>query len=298
MFEPIPERLPRGTVNESQILANDMVSAARRVVTAFLDASSDQRGGDRSEDVRDPRLLIPRLLLRMYRLPPTSVSALPWVDELSAVISDLSGDTRVGWRTGCLDEVHLQQVDSAVAREIHERHHYIGSFHDGIHLALIAKRGDGEPISLVTLSEVDVAALNALIPPRAQGTALVLSRMYSSYAAPKNTLSRTLAKTTAWLRHHHQRVKLLVTYCDPNLGFTGASYRAANWSLLGSERKRPYIYVDGEYTTLREIRQRYGTYEWGEVADLLGARVERSQVQLMPLQIYARYIRANEARIA
>ena len=43
---------------------------------------------------------------------------------------------------------------------------------------------------------------------------------------------------------------LLVTAVDPNLGFTGCSYRAANWQQWMTVKARPYLYENGRYVSL------------------------------------------------
>jgi hypothetical protein len=70
--------------------------------------------------------------------------------------------------------------------------------------------------------------------------------------------------------------RLLLTYLDPNVGFTGGIYQADNWTLLGWERKKRYLYLDGEYITDREAIRRYGTADFAALTVRLGSRLERS----------------------
>ena len=51
---------------------------------------------------------------------------------------------------------------------------------------------------------------------------------------------------------------MLTTAVDPNLGFIGSSYRAANWQQWMSIEARPYLYVDGVYASPRQFRTRFG----------------------------------------
>jgi hypothetical protein len=44
-----------------------------------------------------------------------------------------------------------------------------------------------------------------------------------------------------------------VTYVNPNMGFTGSSYRASGWHLLGTEPGTTYRYLDERYITDRAL---------------------------------------------
>ena len=56
-----------------------------------------------------------------------------------------------------------------------------------------------------------------------------------------------------------ERIQLLVTAVDPNLGFTGSSYRAANWRHWMTVQARPYLYRNRQYTSPRQLRNIYQT---------------------------------------
>ena len=81
--------------------------------------------------------------------------------------------------------------------------------------------------------------------------------------------------------------ELLVTAVDPNLGFTGSSYRAANWQQWMTVRARPYLYENGRYVSPRQLRKRYGTANLGELqAKFPGGRFQQSRVRLLDSMIY------------
>jgi hypothetical protein len=81
---------------------------------------------------------------------------------------------------------------------------------------------------------------------------------------------------------------LLITYLNPNLGFTGASYKASNWHVIGIELGNRYAYLDGRYITDRRLA--------ALARDEL-ARVEYSQMQFRPLLIYGRDRRRSSQRL-
>jgi hypothetical protein len=120
-----------------------------------------------------------------------------------------------------------------------------------------------------------------------EGQALVLSRVYSLAWAPRNSLSHILARAARLLREREPRPRLLFTYLNPNVGFDGASYKAANWSLYGCEQGTRYAYLDQEYITDRELTARFGTSDAEVLAAALPGRIEFSAMPLRPLEMYA-----------
>jgi len=270
----------------------DVIPAARQTVTAFL-ASADREHQPAAPHTRlDPRVLLPRLLLRGYRLTIEALLNVSWAQELTSMISTSPFFFLTHSHQSCTSSVdlrasHLAALPEHVARVIHERRHYLGSFHAGTHLGLVLPDSN-RPLSLVTLSPLDVQSLILRLPPDVEpSSVMVLSRLYSLLDAPKNTLSFTLSKTFQWLRTQRPVVKLLLTYLDRNLGFSGSIYRATNWHMFGHELKQAYLYLDGEYVTHRELKRRFGTYEWSTLLPLLGDRISRSSIELAPLDVYA-----------
>jgi hypothetical protein len=102
-----------------------------------------------------------------------------------------------------------------------------------------------------------------------------LSRIYASAAAPRNTVSRLLALL---IREYSAvgRNIVMSTTVDPNLGFRGTSYRAANWIETFSIPHLGYLYVDGQFCTRRQLIRTFGSDNPGRLVDLLGARFQMS----------------------
>lgn len=268
----------------SYLAVNEMVAAARLFASS---ASLAGRAAAPHSTSYDPRIVVPRLLIRMYRFPLESVFSLPWQSNLQAVLEGTMPASERRSSSISLRSAKLVEIDPASAQLIHQQRHYLGTFREGLHLGLAADDDAMPPLSLATLSRVDTPGMKALMRVGASGTALVLSRLYSCPSAPRNTLSTTLARIVTYIRTSLPHVRTLLTYCDPNLGFSGAAYRAANWFKLGHDIKLPYIYVDGEYITYRTLYQRFGTMEWNELSSTLRGRVERSHPQPLPLEVYA-----------
>ena len=89
-----------------------------------------------------------------------------------------------------------------------------------------------------------------------------------------------------YLRRSMPSVDLLVTAVDLNLGFTGSSYRAANWQQWMTVKARPYLYDNGRYVTPRQLRERFGTSSLIELQAKYPGRFEQSRVRLLDSMIY------------
>jgi hypothetical protein len=115
---------------------------------------------------------------------------------------------------------------------------------------------------------------------------LEVSRLYSIDSAPDNAISSLLSKTRNYVRRNMSSVELLVTAVDPNLGFTGCSYRAANWQQWMTVKARPYLYESGRYVSPRQLRERFGTSKLTELQANYPGRFAKSTVRLFDSMIF------------
>jgi hypothetical protein len=114
-----------------------------------------------------------------------------------------------------------------------------------------------------------------------------ISRVYSCDTAPVNAISYLLARVRAAMRLMEPDAKLLTTVVDPNLGFTGASYRAANWQQWITVSPRPYLYQNSVYVSPRQLRKRFGTSSMTELQERYpGERFEQSRAMLLDSMIF------------
>ncbi|MEV5964423.1 hypothetical protein AB0L70_21810 [Kribbella sp. NPDC051952] len=124
-----------------------------------------------------------------------------------------------------------------------------------------------------------------------------ISRVYSFDVAPYNAISKLLGEVRRWIRRERPEVALLATTVDPNLGFAGASYRAANWQEWMRVRPRPYMYLHRRYITPRQLRIQFGTSNRQELQDQLGVPLEVSRAQLLGSSIYCSRLRGKTESI-
>jgi hypothetical protein len=138
------------------------------------------------------------------------------------------------------------------------------------------------------LSPFDLNHLGPLLGDIPRNKAVVLSRVYAFRGAPKNTLSFLLARMSELAAKND--AEIMLTYLNPNLGFRGASYRAANWKLFSYECGTRYQYIDKTYVTDRYLSAMYGTDDPTIISRYLGSRLELVSFGLAPLKIFAYYI--------
>ena len=186
-------------------------------------------------------------------------------------------------------EWQVRELEEQCARQIFERFHYIGSHRrHSQHYGMWPAGHWGRPTVAASVSENDVAFLRGLAaqtsirPERSR----VLSRVFAFPNSPPNAVSTLLSRIAR--QQKLLAVELLLTYVNPNLGFTGVSYRASNWTLVGSEAIQVYYYVDERYITNRELDTKFGSHDPERLSRLLGLRFASSVMLLSPLLVFAR----------
>ena len=181
--------------------------------------------------------------------------------------------------------LEVDAVEEQLARRVTLRFHYLHSpRRDSLHFGSYTP--GGRLAALVSLSRLDLDTLAFALPYAIEPAAtLVLSRVFAFDWAPRNTISHLLGQVERRLRELDDDPGLLLTYVNPNLGFDGASYRAANWSLFAYETGTRYAYLGDDYLTDRELARR-------PTADR--GRVVYSRMRLEPLTIYGRVLRGPD----
>lgn len=182
-----------------------------------------------------------------------------------------------------LDELEVRRLDNEDAKPILAHFHYLRSFRaDSITLGAMHR---GRTAAVCSISPLDLADIAAKLPIPPQEVAVV-SRVFAFDWAPRNVVSFLLARAESMARRDGTRI--LLTYLNPNMGFSGVSYRAANWVPLGHEVGTRYAYLDGRYITDRAL---------AAVPAAEQARVEYSQMRLKPLTLLCRLVDRSLRRL-
>jgi hypothetical protein len=244
----------------------------------------------------EARALAVRALLHLPRL----ASYTGWVgrrqvqEEVRINAERLRSDVRaamsyVPFGNFRLHDLAFEAIDPSRALPILSLLHYLkGARPDSLYFALV-NPVDGLPVSLCSISPLQwkcvarqIRKLSTISPEQVWD----VSRVFSVDGAPRNAISTLLSKVRTYLRHNRPKVGLLVTAIDLNLGFTGCSYRAANWQQWMTVQARPYFYEYGRYITPRQLRERFGTSSLVELQAKYPGRFELSKVKLLDSMIY------------
>jgi hypothetical protein len=181
--------------------------------------------------------------------------------------------------------LHFHEVDTAIVCDVTERFHYLRSPRtDGRAYGLSTDAG--RLIALCVSSPLDVDRLRDLLVAcaRPAESARVVSRVFVFEGAPRNSISYLLSRVSQAERL--LGVTDLVTYVNPNMGFTGTSYRASGWQQLGDEPGTTYRYLDSRYITDRRLEEEFGKHDDLGYRQLLGERFGISTMPLAPLLVF------------
>jgi hypothetical protein len=241
--------------------------------------------------------LLQQLSLHLPRFPlPNALGGATIMAEAERLANRLSSLQEV--HRACIPTISCQAVSARdlvfctvpeeAARQILESYHYLLSFREqSYHLGLKLAETDCWPIAMCSLSPFDLKNTAELLLHHGYrgDETLVLSRVYAFPGAPKNSISFLLGRVRSWLLTNMPSISLLVTYLNPNIGFSGVTYRADNWSLLGFEEGTRYAYYRENYTTDRVLYSRFGpNFERGD------SNVTFSKVHLKPLRLFYRSV--------
>lgn len=141
-----------------------------------------------------------------------------------------------------LKQLEFVIIEEELAKVFHERFHYVHSFRPGLHFAMIY--GD----RIVCQGSVAKSDLSFL--PHAD---FVLSRFFAFRWAPENIFSYFHAAMRKHLIQEYN-TKLIASFINPNIGFSGKSHLGAQYKIFGYEYGTKYAYVDDKYRTMRYIR--------------------------------------------
>lgn len=193
-----------------------------------------------------------------------------------------------------LEELSFGKVPKYLASIVHQEFHYIGynrSKSTYLGLFVNSKKNHKRLVSIITLSPFDLEHVRPFLPKGLSSEhVLVMSRIFAFDFAPKNSISFMMGRTFRWIRRNKPQVKMLLTYLNPNVCFSGTSYKASNWILFGKESGLRYAYLDGEYITLRALKERFQTTDLNVLKRLLKERLTFSVHSLAPFRLYAYFL--------
>jgi hypothetical protein len=244
----------------------------------------------------EPRALAVRALLQLPRVASYEGYVSTWhvQRELRISAQRLRRDLRsargyVPIQQFALRDLAFEEVDPSLALPVLTLLHYLRSARSGSRYFALVDPVHRLPVTLCSVSALQwkcvgnqIRSQFATSPERIWE----ISRVYSVDSAPRNAISFLLSRVRRYLRRNVPSIGLLVTAVDLNLGFTGSSYRAANWQQWMSVKARPYLYENRRYVTPRQLRERYGTASLVQLQAKFPGRFQKSRVTLPDTIIY------------
>ena len=161
-----------------------------------------------------------------------------------------------------LQELEFGGLSTELAKIFHEDFHYIGSFHPGDHYCLKYQE------RIVAMGSIDKD---------------IFTRFFAFRWALPNIFSFFWSKLR---RVTTPQQKIFSSYINPNLGFSGGSFKGAGFNKIPNTWIFPtYAYLEGIYRTSRFWRENYGTNSPKKLAKIIGPSYVRSKMLFKPLDL-------------
>jgi len=187
------------------------------------------------------------------------------------------------------DLVFKEKYEESEANEVFANLHYLKNARPESKNFALVDPVHGRPISVCSISPLQWKPVTRQLYRQfdiPRENVWEISRMYSFDIAPPNVTSYLLARVRKAMRKDEPTAELLTTAMDPNVGFHGNSYRGANWKEWMKIQPRPYFYLDGDYVSPRQLRDRFGTASLERISANYGIEVTRSAAMLLPSSVF------------
>lgn len=143
-----------------------------------------------------------------------------------------------------ISRVTVREINKAVARDFIEKYHYTKKFSSTRYALGIFYRKDTGHMFFTGENEILIGCMtyghpvsNRTVASIVDGIALdevlELTRLVCLDGYGKNLESYAIGQSFTWLKQNDKRVKVLVSYADPEQSHTGGIYRATNWIYQG-----------------------------------------------------------------
>lgn len=188
-----------------------------------------------------------------------------------------------------VSKLTIRQINKSVAESFVKKHHYtkklssarytLGLFHiseeehsffSGSNETLIGCLVYGHPVSNATVTSVFKTI------PLELDSILELTRLVILDGYGKNIESFFIGQSFKWLRDNDKKVKVLISYADPEQGHTGLIYRATNWLYqgCGAGKLMPDFSIrtleGGDWMHSRTVGSVYGSRNLESLASTIG----------------------------
>jgi hypothetical protein len=183
--------------------------------------------------------------------------------------------------------VTVREISKAVAREFVQKHHYTRKFSSTRYALGVFYKEDSDHMFFSGDNETLIGCMtyghpvsNRTVDSIADGIqldeVLELTRLVCLDGYGKNLESYVIGQSFEWLKKNDTRVKVLVSYADPEQSHTGGIYRATNWLYqgCGASKLMPDYSIKLEETGMwihsRTVSAKFGNKSIENLARVIG----------------------------
>ena len=199
--------------------------------------------------------------------------------------------------------VTVREIAKSVARDFIEQYHYTHKFSSTRYALGIFYLEDAEHMFFAGANEkligcmtyghpVSNRTVDSIVDGLELDEVLELTRLVCLDGYGKNLESFVISKSFEWMKKHDPKVKVLVSYADPEQAHTGGIYRATNWLYQGcgySKLMPDYsirINEDDLWTHSRTVGARWGNKSVENLAKTIGQTFYRKEETAKHRYIY------------
>jgi len=151
-------------------------------------------------------------------------------------------------------EITFSLVDPSTGELIQTKLHYLSNYRtDTFYHYGLFRKGEKYPFSYLAISSLDRKYILDVIPfETGFKDIMVVTRLYNINNSPRNSASLLLSLARSDIKSKHRNVKALVTSVNPNVLFTGSSFKSAAYELFALMPFEP-LYYQGNYLTRKAV---------------------------------------------
>jgi hypothetical protein len=195
--------------------------------------------------------------------------------------------------------VTVREISKSVARDFIETHHYTHKFSSTRYALGVFYTDDAEHAFFAGANEKLIGCMtyghpvsNSIVDGLELDEVLELTRLVCLDGYGKNLESFVISKSFEWMKKHDPKVKVLVSYADPEQAHTGGIYRATNWLYQGCGYSKLMpdfsirINEDDLWTHSRTVGARWGNKSVDNLAKTIGQTFYRKEETAKHRYIY------------
>jgi hypothetical protein len=199
--------------------------------------------------------------------------------------------------------VTVREISKSVARDFIEQYHYTHKFSSTRYALGVFYTEDAEHMFFAGANEkligcmtyghpVSNRTVDSIVDGLELDEVLELTRLVCLDGYGKNLESFVISKSFEWMKKYDPKVKVLVSYADPEQAHTGGIYRATNWLYQGCGYSKLMpdfsirINEDDLWTHSRTVGARWGNKSVENLAKTIGQTFYRKEETAKHRYIY------------